>query len=172
VGIGNGPSATLETLTSNYSLAYDRFYAPFFDRYPYILENLLINTIFRCQFPFGRQKPREGSVPTAPDPPTSMTREFALLIAQFALVKGLLIGVAGCHREAFSTAHVVHTVQAASKHFEHHPEFLNMAHALLVETRLDGARGLAILLRNAAPNAPRPTSPEKYAPGPQAEKAV
>jgi hypothetical protein len=76
--------------------------------------------------------------------------------------------VAGCHREAFSTAHVVHTVQAASKHFEHHPEFLNMAYALLVETRLDGARGLAILLRNAAPNAPTPSSPEKHAPGPQA----
>lgn len=164
VGIGNGPRATLESLTSTYSLAHDRYYAPFFDRHPYILENLLTNTIIRCQFPFGSQNGREG----APGSSTSMAREFALLTAQFALIKGLLIGVAGCHREAFSTAHVVHTVQAASKHFEHHPEFLNMAYALLVETRLDGARGLAILLRNAAPHAPTPSSPEKYAPGPQA----
>lgn len=166
VGIGNGPRATLESLTSTYSLAHDRYYTPFFDRHPYILENLLINTIIRCQFPFGPQKAREST--SAPGSPTSMAREFALLTAQFTLIKGLLIGVAGCHREAFSTAHVVHTVQAASKHFEHHPEFLNMAYALLVETGLDGARGLAILLRNAAPNAPTPSSPEKYAPGPQA----
>jgi hypothetical protein len=63
-------------------------------------------------------------------------------------------------------------VQAASKHFEHHPEFLNMAHVLLVESGLDGARGLAILLRNAAPTAPSPASPEKYAPSPQAGTAV
>jgi len=53
-------------------------------------------------------------------------------------MKGLLIGVAGFHREHFSASHVVHTVQAASKHFEHHPEFLTMAHALLVEKRMDG----------------------------------
>jgi lysine-N-methylase len=53
-----------------------------------------------------------------------MARECAQLTAQFALIKGLLIGVAGFHGEAFSAAHVVHAVQAASKHFEHHPEFL------------------------------------------------
>src|SRR5208282_5161242 len=51
--------------------------------------------------------------------------------------------------KSFSTAHIVHTVQAATKHFEHHPEFLSMAHTLLVESRMDGINGLAILLRNA-----------------------
>lgn len=142
-GIGNGPGATLESLTGHYTLAHDRYYAPFFDRSPHILENYLVNTIVRCQFPFGREGMQPGGA-------YSMTREFALLTLQFALMKGLLIGVAGFHREAFSTAHVVHTVQAAAKHFEHHPEFLNLAHGLLVESQMDGARGLAILLRNAA----------------------
>jgi lysine-N-methylase len=140
-GIGNGAGATLETLTAQYTLAHDRCYAPFFDRYPHIMENFLINTIIRCQFPFGKEGMRAGAQP-------NRSREFALLTAQFALMRGLLIGVAGHHGAAFSTAHVVHTVQAASKHFEHHPEFLNMAHALLVEANMDGARGLAILLRN------------------------
>jgi hypothetical protein len=78
-----------------------------------------------------------------------MARESALLVAQFALIRGLLIGVAGHHRAAFSEQHVVLTVQAASKHFEHHPKFLTLARELLVESRMDGARGLAILLRNA-----------------------
>ena len=77
------------------------------------------------------------------------THEFALLAAQFVLMRGLLIGVAGFHAEAFSAGHVVDTVQAATKHFEHHPEFLKLAHALLVERGMDGARGLAILLRDA-----------------------
>jgi lysine-N-methylase len=149
-GIGNGPGATMESLTAQYTLAHERDFAPFFAQHPHILENYIVNTIFRCQFPFGK----EGMVAGAPQ---NMTREFALLTAQFALIKGLLIGVAGFHREAFSTEHVVHTVQAATKHYEHHPEFLNLAHSLLVERGMDGPRGLAILLRNAAPDAAETT---------------
>jgi len=145
-GIGNGPGATLESLTAQYTQAHDRRYRPFFDRHPYIMENFLINTILRCQFPYGKDAMRNGSSP-------SMTREFALLAAQFALMRGLLIGVAGFHGKKFSADHVVHTMQAASKHFEHHNEFLNLAYALLVERSMDGARGLAILLRNVAPGA-------------------
>jgi hypothetical protein len=61
---------------------------------------------------------------------------------------------------------VVHTVQAASKHFEHHPEFLNLAHGLLVESGLDGARGTAILLRDTRPAETRtPAAPAAVVPG-------
>jgi lysine-N-methylase len=148
-GIGNGPGATLESLTARYTVAHDRYYAPFFDLHAHILENYLINSVFRRRFPFGQ---REAQPDAQPGSPVSMSRECALLTAQFALMKGLLIGVAGYYREGFSHAHVVHTIQAASKHFEHHPEFLSMAHTLLMESRMDGARGMAILLRNAEPN--------------------
>jgi lysine-N-methylase len=141
-GIGNGPGATLETLAANYARAYDHCCAPFFDRHPHIMENFLINTIVRCQFPFGKEGMLTGRQ-------TNKTREFALLAAQFTLMRGLLIGVAGFHGAAFNQEQVVHTVQAASKHFEHHPEFLSMAHALLVESGMDNARGLAIMLRSA-----------------------
>jgi lysine-N-methylase len=143
-GIGNGPCATFESLTANYALAHDRGYKPFFNRQPHILENYLINTILRCQFPFGREGMRTGASP-------SMTREHALLTAQFVLMKGFLIGVAGFHGETFCTDHVVHTVQSVSKHFEHHTEFLNQAHALLAESQMNGERGFAILLRNDRP---------------------
>jgi lysine-N-methylase len=141
-GIGNGPNATLESLAAHYVVAHDNYFAPFIERHPQILENYLINTVIRCQFPFGREGTVPGSTP-------SLAREYALLTAQFALMKGLLIGVAGYHRESFSTAHVVHTIQSASKHFEHTPEFLNLTHALLLESQMDTARGLAILLRNS-----------------------
>jgi lysine-N-methylase len=159
-GIGNGPGATLESLTGSSALAHDRYYAPFFAQHPYILENYLINSILRLRFPFGKEDAQAGK-------PFSMARECAQLTAQFALMKGFLIGVAGFHREAFSAAHVVHTVQASSKHFEHHPEFLNLAYELLVESRMDGARGMAILLRNEEPKLPRPAAPEIHAPAPR-----
>jgi lysine-N-methylase len=160
-GIGNGPQATLDSLAANYALAHDRHYTPFFDRHPHILENYLINTVFRCHFPLGKAGAKPELMP-------DMTKEFALLTAQFALMKGLLIGVAGHYRESFSETHVVDTIQAAAKHFEHHPEFLNQAHALLVESQMDGARGLAILLRNTGPSAPKSGIPAVHVPGPQA----
>ena len=162
-GIGNGPEATLESLAAHYQDAHDRSYEPFFERHPHMLENYLLNTVFRWRFPFGREGTRAGAQP-------QMTREFVRLAAQFALIKGLLIGVAGFHGEKFTAEHVVHTVQAATKHFDHHPEFLNLAHDLLAESGLDGARGLAVLLRNtkltAAAPAARPASDPVYAPGP------
>ncbi len=159
-GLGSGPGATLESLTEQSAVAHDRYFAPFFDRHPHILENYLANTILRCRFPFGREAAEARG-------PLSMSREFASLTVQFALTKGFLIGVAGYHREAFSAAHVIHTVQATSKHFEHHPEFLSLAYELLVESRMDGARGLAILLRNAEPNPYQATSPAIPAPAPR-----
>jgi lysine-N-methylase len=145
-GIGNCPTATLESLTIHYAEAHDRFFAPFFDRHPHVLENYLINTIFRCQFPFGREGMQPGAVP-------SMAREHVRLIAQFALMKGLLIGVAGFRREDFSAEDVVRTIQSASKHFEHHPKFLEQSHALLSQRQMDGALGWAALVRNARANA-------------------
>lgn len=172
-GIGNGAGATLESLTAGYAAAHDRYYAPFFQKHPHVLENYLTNTIFRCRFPFGSDWAKTGAAP-------SMARESALLTAQFALMKGLLIGVAGFHREQFCAGHVVHTMQAASKHFEHHTDFLTRAHALLVEERMDGQLGLAILLRNEKSRAPMPAPgpalPAIYAPiragGPAEETAV
>jgi lysine-N-methylase len=173
-GIGNGPGATLESLTAQYAVAHDRFYAPFFDKNPHIMENFLVNTIVRCQFPFGKEGMKTGTQP-------AMEREFAMLTAQFALMRGLLIGAAGQYGKSFSTAHIVQTVQAATKHFEHHPEFLSMAHTLLVESRMDGTLGLAILLRDAEMNRPktnpaegesRPASGGISAPGPQDGRSV
>jgi lysine-N-methylase len=140
-GIGFHSAATMPSLIAGYTAAYGQHYAPFFHAHPHILENFLINAVFRRQFPFGAE---DGQLVAEPE----MTRQFALLATQFALIKGLLIGVAGCHAQAFSAAHVVHTVQSASKHFEHHPQFLDRMHALLVSNGRDNPHGLTMLLRN------------------------
>ena len=160
-GIGNGPGATLASLAARVGVAHERYFAPFLSRNPQILENYLINTMLRMNFPFGSDRDPKF----APQP---MSRRFSVLTAQFALIRGLLIGVAGHFREQFSAEHIVHTVQAASKHFEHHPEFEKEVLALLAELKLDEARGLALLLREPKPAAsPRsaiqpPTNPQPH----------
>jgi lysine-N-methylase len=142
-GIGNGPGATLESLAGHYGAAHRRWFAPFVEKHPHTLENLLVNSILSLGFPFA--KDRDAAMA-----PKSMARQFAVLAAQFALIRGLLIGVAGYHRERFCKDHVVHTVQAASKHFEHHPEFAGQVESLLAESRLNDAGGLTILLNEPA----------------------
>lgn len=126
---------------ANYAAAHDRYYAPFFLKHPHILENYLVNAILSGLYPFGLKL-------YEPDGMQEPGREFAMLAAQFALIKGLLIGVAGWYREAFSIEHVVQTVQVASKHFEHHPKQLDGIQEVLRSRNLDNARGLTMLLRN------------------------
>jgi lysine-N-methylase len=168
-GIGNGPGATLKSLTAHYQKAHARHFEPFMQRHPYILENYLANMIVRTQFPFGKEAMKPGATP-------DFAREFATLTAQFVLTRGLLIGTAGFHGDAFDIPHIVQSVQSAAKHFEHHPEFAKLAHALLVESRMDGVRGLAILLRNAEPaaasDAATPAIPEISAPAPRDERSA
>jgi lysine-N-methylase len=140
-GVGEGPGATLVSMSTEYGIAYERYFAPFFEKHPYILENYLINMILRRLFPFGAKL-------FEPEATLEPAKEYALLATDFALIKGLLIGVAGAHKEAFSTEHVVQTVQAAFKHFEHNSEYLVRAHQVLVDKNLNDARGLTMLLRN------------------------
>jgi len=140
-GIGNGPGVSLDDLIRGYRRAHRKYYEPFFEAHPYMLENMLINAVFKGLFPFGSAM---GSAEWRP----AFEREFALLAVQFALFKGLLIGVAGFHRRRFAEPHVIQTVQSVSKHFEHHPAFVEEAYRLLEEAGLDTPRGLTMLIRN------------------------
>jgi lysine-N-methylase len=140
-GVGYGRETTLKGQSALYAAAHERFYAPFFRKHPHMLENYLVDMIFRRLFPFST-KLFDGTA--KPEP----AWEYALLATEFALVKGLLIGVAGFYQEAFSTEHVLQTVQSVFKHFEHNPDFLSNAHQLLVSRGCEDARGLTMLLRN------------------------
>jgi lysine-N-methylase len=159
-GIGNGPDATLDSLAGHYGAAHRTWFAPFFENHPQILENLLINSILSLGFPFAPDRDSATA-------PKSMARQFAVLAAQFALIRGLLIGVAGYHRDRFCEDHVIHTVQAASKHFEHHPEFATQVESLLAESRLDDAGGLAILLNEPASGRTADSIPAEIRNGPE-----
>jgi lysine-N-methylase len=140
-GIGFRSEASLQGQCAQYARAYKDSFAPFFLQRQHVLENLLINTIVRRLFPFGAKL---LDVQAVPEP----TREFAMLATEFALIKGVLIGVAGFYKEAFSEAVVAKTVQVMSKYFEHNSVFLARAHELLMARQLDDARGLTKLLRN------------------------
>lgn len=140
-GIGHSRTASFEGQVSRYAHAYQQYYVPFFRRRPRILENYLVNTVLRDVFPFGKKLFKQEAEPE-PD------NAFAMLAIQFALTKGLLIGVAGERQRRFSAADVVRTVETAFRHFEHNTKFLSDACAMLADRGVADARGLTMLLRN------------------------
>ena len=140
-GVGHSRKASMDSQVARYANAYARFYDPFFRQHQHILENYLINAVLRELFPFGQKLFDPQAIPQP-------ARAFTEIAIQFALVKGLLIGVAGARELEFCSEDVIQTVQTTFKHFEHNLQFLPRAHAMLAAKGLDNAQGLTMLLRN------------------------
>lgn len=133
-------SATMESGLRRYVEAEEKFCRPFLERYPFIMENYLLHYVFRTLFPFGRK----------PSPHYTQQRifdEYLLLIAQFALLRGMLIGMAGKYQEEFGTDHVVTLVQSVSKAVEHYPLYMQELTKFIRNQHLDSPEGIASLLR-------------------------
>jgi lysine-N-methylase len=125
----------LETCLRHYVQAHERYYAPFMDRHPYLLENYLINHIIRLGFPFRFDVQGQRISPQ---------QQFLLMCVEFALIKALLIGMAGHYKESFATDHVVKLVQVVAKSVEHSANFLGA----LNWQDLANTNSWAALLRN------------------------
>lgn len=133
-GIHYSAGASFESFVPFYEEAGARYYEPFMQQHPYILENYLLNYVFRTRFPYGVDPQGNDN-----DPLT----EYMVMCVPFATIKDLLIGTAGHYREAFGAAHVVKLVQSFAKAVEQSPKFRS------TDYRSFGtADGLALLLNN------------------------
>jgi len=126
--------APVESCISAFAEARQRYYEPFMQAHPFILENYLVNHVFKTRFPFGVNHRGE---------PNSPQKEFLVMSVLFAAINGLLIGIAGHNREGFATTHVVKLVQSFSKAVEHCPEFLPT-----LDPKLGSGAGMAQLLKS------------------------
>ena len=117
-----------------------RYCAPFFAERPHILENYLLNYVYRTLFPFGREA-------SAHITQQGIFGEYLLMVTQYTLVYGLLVGMAGHGREAFGEEHVVKLVQSFSKTVEHSPSYLKEINQLIESRGLGDPEGIATLLK-------------------------
>ena len=140
-GIKYRPGRAVAELVQNYSEAYECWYAPFLWRHPHLLENYLLNHVFKSGFPYSAsQQPAEKG--------RSCSAGYLELATHFALIKGLLIGMAGLHRAALGPDHVVKLVQSYGRMVEHHAQFVREVVAFVGEQTGGNAAGMAMLLRN------------------------
>lgn len=152
-GIDRSRNLNAEAQIRAYSDACINFYEPLMSRQPHLMENYLVNQIFRTLFPFGQAGFSAAAQCSSKRVPLTNTsalhsRSFLQLATQFALIKGILIGLAGFYRAEFSLRHAVDAIQIITRNFEHHQKFLDESYALLQTSGQDTPAGFATLLRN------------------------
>ena len=121
--------------------AKERYYRPFFEAFPFILENYLVNYIFQHLFPYGRSGSRSFVS-------QSVFEEYVQMTTLFAWIDALLVGVAGHHKEAFAGEHVVQAVQSFTRTIEHYPGVLQSIKEYMKTRGLNTLQGMAIMLKS------------------------
>jgi lysine-N-methylase len=144
-GLGCATAQSEGQILDAYAEGYQRYYRPLMEQHPHLLENYLMNHVFKNSYPFGRERPASAAAGPAPD----AEREHMSMCVHAALAQTLLIGMAGHYRESFGVEHVVKLVQSLARTIEHSAQFLDQIAAFVREKNLNHPRGIALLLRQA-----------------------
>jgi lysine-N-methylase len=112
---------------------YESCYKPFMDEHEYILENYLVNYVYKNLFPF-------SGFPTLFD-------NYVMLVVHYSMIKLHLIGMAG-HHKGLNTDLVIKLIQSFSKTVEHNQLFLKGLFDLLKKKGFTTMAYMAILIKN------------------------
>lgn len=131
-GINYDNDSTVEEITERYKLAYEEYYLPYMEKHEYILENYLVNHVFKNLFPLKKQ---------------SLFDDYVMLVIYYSMIKLHLIGMAGFHKGITSDM-VLKLIQSFSKTVDHNDSFLRNIFKLLKNNGLNSMAYMAILIKN------------------------
>ncbi|GGD92199.1 flagellin lysine-N-methylase [Paenibacillus nasutitermitis] len=131
-GIQYTAEATVEEITERYKIAFDDYYEPFMKEHEYILENYLVNHVFKNLFPLGQK---------------TIFDDYVMMIVHYSMIKLHLIGMSGYHK-GLSTELVIKLIQSFAKIVEHNKEFLRKVFKLLNVNEFTTMAYMAILIKN------------------------
>ncbi|HWR45764.1 flagellin lysine-N-methylase [Sporomusa sp.] len=124
----------VEDIGKNYVEAHDKYYHPFMDAREYIMENYLVNDVFSNLFPF------KGGI--------KVFDNYVIFVVNYSMIKMLLIGMAGLHKEKFNIDHVIKLIQSFAKVISHDENFLKGVIELLKDNNFNTMPYMAILLKS------------------------
>ena len=133
-GIAYTAEAKKEEIGKRYAAAAADYYQPFIAEHEYLLENYLVNYVFKNLFPLSGEK--------------HIFDNYVMLIVHYAMIKLLLIGMAGFHKENFSVDHVLKLIQSFAKTIEHNNAYLKNVSDLLKANKFNTMPYMAILIKN------------------------
>lgn len=133
-GIKHSEKITNEEIIKNYKQAYDKHYSPIMEKHEYVLENYLVNYVFKNLFPFS--------------PHQNIFENFVLMVVHYSLIKMHLIGMAGYHEENFGIDHILKLIQSFGKSIEHNNNYLKEIINYLKENEYLTLSHLLLLIKN------------------------
>ena len=122
-----------EKVVEQYKVASNKYYQPFISEHEYILENYLVNYVYKNMFPFGGY--------------SSILDDYIMLVVHFSLIKLHLIGMAGFHT-GLTTDQVIKLIQSFAKTFEHNNVFLHKIFDFLKDNGYTTMGYMSILIKN------------------------
>ncbi|KAA0548799.1 lysine-N-methylase [Bacillus sp. BGMRC 2118] len=131
-GIQYSENDSLDEMMVRYQVALENYYKPFIKEYEYILENYLVNYVFKNMFPLGKK---------------SLFDDYVMLIIHFSMIKLHLIGMSSYHK-GITTDLTVKLIQSFSKIVEHNDSFLRKVFDLFEENGFTTMAYMSILIKN------------------------
>lgn len=122
-----------EELIDNYSKLRKNFYDDFIAEYEYILENYLVNYVFKNMFPMGYN--------------VDIFESYLMLVIHYSLIKTIAAGMSGYYKKEMGEGHLLKLIQSLSKANEHNNKFLTHIKNLLKENGYSTLAYMVILLR-------------------------
>ncbi|QHI70992.1 flagellin lysine-N-methylase [Aminipila terrae] len=106
-----------EDVNISYTKVKNSYYTPYMKQHEYILENYFVNEVFKGLFPFGTQTSifKKNIFPIE----KTVLTEYMLLTTQFAIIRNLLVGIAGYYKEQFGINQVLELIQTFAKNIGH-----------------------------------------------------
>lgn len=121
-----------EEIQHSYQYAYLNYYAPFMNEHGYMIENYLVNHVFKNYIPIDCTSPFES---------------YVRMILHYSLIKFHLIGMANYHK-GLTTDLVIKLIQSLSKTFEHNFTYFDEIMKLIKENNMMDLTYMSILVKN------------------------
>ncbi|WP_342600376.1 flagellin lysine-N-methylase [Psychrobacillus sp. FSL H8-0483] len=131
-GLSLEEETAMEKVIEKYTNSNEIYYFPYMKEHEYILENYLVNYVFKSLFP--NDQPR-------------LFDSYVMLIVNMALIKLHLIGMANTHK-GLTTDIVLKLVQSYSKTIDHNASYLVNVRDILKESGYSTMAHMVVLLKS------------------------
>lgn len=134
LGLGFVRKSTEEQLEAAYQIAYEENFQPFMKQYGYIMENYLVNYVFKNLFPLGGE--------------TRLFDNYVIMILHYSLLKIHLLGTLRFHGKTLNAEHIIKLIQSFAKVVEHNPPYVKRTFQLMQDNQMNNLSYMAILIKN------------------------
>ncbi|MGL4874389.1 MAG: flagellin lysine-N-methylase, partial [Clostridium sp.] len=132
LGLNVKEGISIEESMKSYKEAHEKYYKPFIEENEHMLENYLVNHVFKNLFPIDEENP---------------FKSYIKLVLHYAIIKLHLVGI-GNNEEGLTEEIVVDVIQVISKTFEHNKAYFSTVLKVILDGKLDSLANMVILIKN------------------------